>query len=71
LVYIWEKRGHYPKSRFWKEHTFRSNGYFVESIGNANEKKLFKNMLEFKKMNAQCRLTEIIEDGCLFLALDL
>lgn len=43
----------------------------MESIGNANEKKLFKNMLEFKKMNAQCRLTEIIEDGCLFLALDL
>lgn len=31
---------------FWKEHTFWSDGYFVASIGNANEKTIQKYIAE-------------------------
>ena len=37
-VYIWKKYKQLLKLHFWKEHTFWSDGYFVVSIGNANEK---------------------------------
>ena len=37
-VYIWKKYKSTLKQYFWKEHTFWSDGYFVASIGNANEK---------------------------------
>ena len=30
------------ETHFWKEHTFQSDGYFVVSIGNANEKTIQK-----------------------------
>ena len=38
IVYIWKKYKQLLKLYFWKEHTFWSDGYFVASIGNANEK---------------------------------
>ena len=41
-VYIWKKYKQYLKTYFWKEHTFWSDGYFVASIGNANEKTIQK-----------------------------
>jgi putative transposase len=37
-TYVWKKYKQYLKTHFWKEHTFWSDGYFVASIGNANEK---------------------------------
>ena len=37
-IYVWKKYKQYLKTHFWKEHTFWSDGYFVASIGNANEK---------------------------------
>lgn len=37
-IYIWKKYKQLLKLHFWKEHTFWSDGYFVASIGNANEK---------------------------------
>ena len=49
-VYIWKKYKQFLKNHFWKEHTFWSDGYFVASIGNANEK-LFRNILQNKAMN--------------------
>ena len=36
-IYIWKKYKQLLKLHFWKEHTFWSDGYFVASIGNANE----------------------------------
>ena len=36
-IYIWKKYKQLLKLHFWKEHTFWSDGYFVVSIGNANE----------------------------------
>lgn len=41
-VYIWKKYKSILKQYFWKEHTFWSDGYFVASIGNANEKTIKK-----------------------------
>ena len=41
-MYIWKKYKQYLKAHFWKEHTFWSDGYFVASIGNANEKTIQK-----------------------------
>ena len=41
-VYIWKKYKLILKHYFWKEHTFWSDGYFVTSIGNANEKTIQK-----------------------------
>lgn len=41
-VYIWKKYKQFLKTHFWKEHTFWSDGYFVTSIGNANEKTIQK-----------------------------
>lgn len=41
-VYIWKKYPQYLTTHFWKEHTFWSDGYFVASIGNANEKTIQK-----------------------------
>ena len=41
-VYIWKKYKSILKHYFWKEHTFWSDGYFVASIGNANEKTIQK-----------------------------
>lgn len=37
-IYIWKNYRQYLKTYFWKERTFWSDGYFVTSIGNANEK---------------------------------
>ena len=37
-IYIWKKYKQLLKLHFWKEHTFWLDGYFVASIGNANEK---------------------------------
>ena len=45
-VYIWKKYKQLLKLHFWKEHTFWSDGYFVASIGNANEKTIQKYILE-------------------------
>ena len=41
-IYIWKKYKQLLKLHFWKEHTFWSDGYFVASIGNANEKTIQK-----------------------------
>ena len=41
-IYIWKKYKQLLKLHFWKEHTFWSDGYFVVSIGNANEKTIQK-----------------------------
>lgn len=41
-VYIWKKYKQFLKTHFQKEHTFWSDGYFVTSIGNANEKTIQK-----------------------------
>lgn len=40
--HIWKKYKQLLKLHFWKEHTFWSDGYFVASIGNANEKTIQK-----------------------------
>ena len=45
-VYIWKKYKQLLKLHFWKEHTFWSDGYFVVSIGNANEKTIQKYIAE-------------------------
>ena len=45
-VYVWKKHKQSLKSQFWKEHTFWSDGYFVASIGNANEKTIQKYIAE-------------------------
>lgn len=45
-IYIWKKYKQFMKAHFWKEHTFWSDGYFVASIGNANEKTIQKYILE-------------------------
>lgn len=45
-VYIWRKYKQFLKSHFWKEHTFWSDGYFVASIGNANEKTIQRYIAE-------------------------
>ena len=45
-IYIWKKYKQFLKTHFWKEHTFWSDGYFVASIGNANEKTIQKYILE-------------------------
>ena len=45
-VYIWKKYKSTLKQYFWKEHTFWSDGYFVASIGNANEKTIQKYIAE-------------------------
>ena len=45
-VYIWKKYKQLLKLHFWKEHTFWSDGYFVSSIGNANEKTIQKYIAE-------------------------
>lgn len=44
-IYIWKKYKQFMKTHFWKEHTFWSDGYFVASIGNANEKTIQKYIL--------------------------
>lgn len=45
-IYIWKKYKQFLKNHFWKEHTFWSDGYFVASIGNANEKTIQKYIAE-------------------------
>ena len=45
-IYIWKKYKQLLKLHFWKEHTFQSDGYFVASIGNANEKTIQKYIQE-------------------------
>lgn len=45
-IYIWKKYKQFLKTHFWKEHTFWSDGYFVASIGNSNEKTIQKYILE-------------------------
>ena len=45
-VYIWKKYKSTLKQYFWKEHTFWSDGYFVASSGNANEKIIQKYIKE-------------------------
>ena len=45
-IYIWKKYKQLLKLHFWKEHTFWSDGYFVSSIGNANEKTIQKYIAE-------------------------
>ena len=45
-IYIWKKYRQLLKLHFWKEHTFWSDGYFVASIGNANEKTIQKYIAE-------------------------
>ena len=45
-VYIWKKYKQLLKLHFWKEHTFWSDGYFVSSMGNANEKTIQKYIAE-------------------------
>ena len=45
-IYIWKKYKQLLKLHFWKEHTFWSDGYFVASIGNANEKTIQKYIQE-------------------------
>ena len=45
-IYIWKKYKQFLKTHFWKEHTFWSDGYFVASIGNANENTIQKYILE-------------------------
>ena len=45
-IYIWKKYKQLLKLHFWKEHTFWSDGYFVVSIGNANEKTIQKYIQE-------------------------
>ena len=39
---IWEKYPTERKSQFWKEKTFRSDGYFVCSSGNASRETIEK-----------------------------
>ena len=41
-IYIWSKYRKELKKNFWKENTFWSDGYFVASIGNANEQTIQK-----------------------------
>lgn len=41
-IYIWNKYRKELKKIFWKENTFWSDGYFVASIGNANEETIQK-----------------------------
>ena len=41
-IYIWNKYRKELKKNFWKENTFWSDGYFVASIGNANEQTIQK-----------------------------
>ena len=38
--HIWKKYRNYLSRRFWKEHTFCSDGCFVCSVGNVSEKVL-------------------------------
>lgn len=45
-VYIWKKYKQVLNYHFWKEHTFWSDGYFVASIGNANERTIQKYIQE-------------------------
>ena len=45
-IYIWKKYKQLLKLHFWKEHTFWSDGYFVVSIGNANENTIQKYIQE-------------------------
>ena len=45
-IYIWKKYKQLLKLHFWKEHTFWSDGYFVASIGNANENTIQKYIQE-------------------------
>ena len=45
-VYIWKKYKQLLKHHFWKGHTFWSDGYFVASIENANEKTIQKYIQE-------------------------
>ena len=45
-IYIWKKYKQFLKTHFWKEHTFWSDGYFVASIGNDNEKTIQKYIAE-------------------------
>ena len=45
-VYIQKKYKQFLKNHFWKEHTFWSDGYFVASTGNANEKTIQKYIAE-------------------------
>lgn len=41
-IYIWKKYANFLKYHYWKEHTFWSDGYFVASIGDANEQTIQK-----------------------------
>jgi len=41
-IFIWKNYEKLLLKHFWKEHTFWSDGYFVASIGNANEKTIQK-----------------------------
>ena len=41
-TYIWNRYRKELKKIFWKENTFWSDGYFVASIGNANEQTIQK-----------------------------
>ena len=40
--HIWKKYSHYLRKHFWKEHTFRTDGYVVFSVGNVSEEMLRK-----------------------------
>lgn len=43
--HIWEKYSAYLSKCFWKERTFFSDGYFINSIGNVSQETL-KNYIE-------------------------
>lgn len=40
--HIWERHSKILKKHFWKEKTFRTDGYFICSVGNVSEETLKK-----------------------------
>ena len=40
--HIWERYPKYLRKHFWKEHTFRTDGYFASTVGNVSEEMLRK-----------------------------
>ena len=40
--HIWERYPNYLRKHFWKEHTFRTDGYLACSVGNVSEEMLHK-----------------------------
>ena len=38
--HIWKRYPQYLRKQFWKEHTFRKDGYFACSVGNVSEEML-------------------------------